>query len=126
MNKLLEKDHRIIFFDKNWDFDLTDSTYIKALFSKILSLFSQNKKEIIFENIEENLAFARRRDRLLLGKPKKINVTSIYDEHKETIMNCLAKGMDNTNISKFIGVGSPRSLSWYIKGKNLKDSLKEE
>lgn len=73
---------------------------------------------MIFQRTKEALK-AKKASGVILGKPKGCIQKSIFDEHKDTIIELLGYGVPISKIVKNIGVGTRQSLGTYIKKRGI-------
>jgi hypothetical protein len=64
---------------------------------------------------------ARKAQGVILGKPKGTIQDSMYDKDRERIAELLHLGVSTRHISaKHLGYGTPSSLNYYVRTRNLK------
>ncbi len=101
--------------------DVDDTSPINQMIITLLTGFAQMERSFISERTKSALA-QRKAKGIKLGRKKGAIVKSIYDEHKETIIELLGKGVSISSIGKIIGIGTRQSLTTYIKTRKLKNN----
>lgn len=88
----------------------------------LLALFAEIERDFISQRTKEALA-AKKAQGVTLGKPKGTIQSSMYDKDKERIQELLSLGVpQNRIVETHLGYGTTKSLSYYIRTRQLKDS----
>ncbi|MFT5197013.1 MAG: DNA invertase Pin-like site-specific DNA recombinase [Candidatus Promineifilaceae bacterium] len=86
----------------------------------LLALFSEIERDFISLRTKEALA-AKKAQGVVLGKPKGTIQSSMYDKDKERIQELLSLGVpQNRIVEAHLGYGTSKSLSYYIRTRQLK------
>ncbi len=118
---LTAKKINLIFVKQNMHLDSTNMNDIsnKVLLSTF-ALLSELERDFISLRTKESLK-AKRELGVTLGKPKGTIQSSMFDEHKEKIIELLGYGVPVAKIASIIGVGTRQSLNTYIKKRKLNE-----
>lgn len=88
----------------------------------LLALFAEIERDFISQRTKEALA-AKKAQGIKLGKPKGTIQSSMYDKDKERIQELLSLGVPQSRIIEtHLGYGTTKSLSYYIRTRQLKNS----
>ena len=122
VNQLVEKGITLIIIKENLTLNKNNRDDIaNDVLLTVFAMLSKLEKSLIKQRTKETLSNLKSRG-IQLGKPKGTIQKSIYDNHLQTIKECLAKQMNIPNISKWIGLGTERGLFDYVKRRKLKTS----
>lgn len=118
---LTAKKINLIFVKQNMHLDSTNMNDIsnKVLLSTF-ALLSELERDFISLRTKESLK-AKRELGVTLGKPKGTIQSSMFDKHKEKIIELLGYGVPVAKIVSIIGVGTRQSLNTYIKKRKLNE-----
>ena len=121
--ELTAKKITLIFVKQNMVLDINNTNDIanKVLLSTFALLAELERDFISLRTIEA--LKAKKAQGIILGKPKGIIQSSIFDEHKEIIIERLGHGVSISKISAKLGVGTRQSLNTYIKKRGLDKPL---
>ncbi len=85
-----------------------------------LALFAEIERDFISVRTKEALA-TKKAQGVVLGKPKGTIQASMYDKDRERIQELLLLGIPQTRVvENHLGYGTPKSLSYYIRTRNLR------
>ena len=91
----------------------------------LLALFGEIERDFISLRTKEALA-AKKAQGIVLGKPKGTIQSSMYDKDKERIKELLSLGVPQKRIVEHhLGHGTTKSLSYYIRTRNLHKQVEE-
>ncbi len=86
----------------------------------LLALFAEIERDFISLRTKEALA-TKKAQGVVLGKPKGTIQSSMYDKDKQKIQELLGLGVPQKHIvDAHLGYGTTKSLSYYIRTRNLK------
>ena len=87
----------------------------------LLALFAEIERDFISLRTKEALA-AKKAQGVVLGKPKGTIQSSMYDKDKDRIQELLSLGVPQKRIVEHhLGYGTAKSLSYYIRTRNLRE-----
>jgi DNA invertase Pin-like site-specific DNA recombinase len=120
IDELISGGVRIIVIKQNLILDRDQDDIQSLAMITLLSLFAEMERMMISRRTKEALA-ARKAQGVILGKPKGTIQDSIYDKDRERIVELLQLGVSARRISaKHLGYGTPSSLNYYVRTRNLK------
>lgn len=120
IDELVGKRICVIVIKQNLILDKSQNDLQSLTMITMLSLFAQMEHMMISRRTKEALA-TKKALGIPLGKPKGTVQSSIYDEHREQIVELLLLGVPARHISmQHLGYGSPSSLSYYINTRRLR------
>jgi len=91
----------------------------------LLALFGEIERDFISLRTKEALA-AKKAQGVILGKPKGTIQSSMYDKDKERIQELLSLGVPQKRIiESHLEYGTTKSLSYYIRTRNLRKQAEE-
>ena len=91
----------------------------------LLALFAEIERDFISLRTKEALA-AKKAQGVILGKPKGTIQSSMYDKDKERIQELLSLGVPQKRIiESHLEYGTTKSLSYYIRTRNLRKQAEE-
>ncbi len=119
ISELTDKKINIIFVKQNMHLN---SFNVHDIANKVLlntfSLLSELERDFISLRTTEALK-AKKAQGIILGKPKGTLQGSMFDVHKEKIVELLGYGVPVAKIASTLEVGTRQSLSTYIKKREL-------
>jgi DNA invertase Pin-like site-specific DNA recombinase len=119
VNELTTKKINLIFVKQNMKLDSTNTNDIaNKVLLNTFALLAELERDMISQRTKEALK-ARKAQGVILGKPKGSIQKSIFDKHKDSIVELLGYGVPISKIVKSIGVGTRQSLGTYIKKRSL-------
>ena len=121
INELMQKSINVIIVKQNLKINAgnKDDMTSKVMVT-MLSLFAELERDLISHRTKEALR-SKKASGVHLGKPKGTVQKSIYDEHKEKIVELLEMGLSVRKIAqRYIGTASYNNLNAYIKKRGLK------
>lgn len=124
VESLLKEGHTVVFTKKKLVLKGQNDFTSKILLT-VFSMLAELERDLISLRTKEALA-ARKSNGQILGKPKGTIQKSLYDSQLNVIISLLQKKMDIANISRFIGIGKPRSLQNYVNSRKLKNLVRNE
>lgn len=121
VNTLIEKEIKIIAIKQNM---ILDKININDMQNKVMltmfSLMSELERDFISARTKEALK-ARKDSGMVLGKPKGVIQSSMYDTDAQRIGELVNLGVAINKISKLhLGYGTAKSLGEYVKKKEKK------
>ena len=120
IDELIRGGVRIIVIKQNLTLDKDQDDIQSLTMITLLSLFAEMERMMISKRTKEALA-ARKAQGVILGKPKGTIQDSIYDKDRDRIIELLQMGVSARRISaKHLGYGTPSSLNYYVRTRNLK------
>lgn len=117
INQLLERKVRIILTKQNLDIKGKDMA--SKIMITMFSLFAELERDLISLRTKEALA-AKKKQGIILGKPKGTIQKSMYDKDVDKIKELLELGLSANKISKHLGYGTNISLNTYLKKRNIR------
>ena len=88
----------------------------------LLALFAEIERDFISIRTKEALT-TKKAQGVVLGKPKGTIQSSMYDNDRERIQELLLLGIPQTRIvDVHLGYGTPKSLSYYIRTRKLRNN----
>ncbi|HET6444983.1 MAG TPA: recombinase family protein [candidate division Zixibacteria bacterium] len=122
IDELVQGGVQVIVHKQNLTLDKDQDDIQSLTMITLLSLFAQMERMMISKRTKEALA-ARKAQGVTLGKPKGTIQNSIYDADRERIIELLRLGVSALQISaRHLGYGTPSSLNYYIKTRELRES----
>lgn len=120
IDELVKGGVQIVVLKQNLTLDKDQDDIQSLTMITLLSLFAQMERMMISKRTKEALA-ARKAQGVTLGKPKGTIQESMYDKDRERIVELLRLGVSTRHISvKHLGYGTPSSLNYYVRTRNLK------
>ena len=119
VSDLTAKKINLIFVKQNMKLNSTNTNDIsnKVLLSTF-ALLAELERDFISLRTTESLK-AKKAQGIVLGKPKGTIQGSMFDVHKEKIVELLGYGVPVARIANTLGVGTRQSLNTYIKKRGL-------
>lgn len=118
VNEMAKRNIRLIVIKQNLDLSKSDMTSKIAV--TMFSLFAELERDLISMRTKEALA-GKKRQGILLGKPKGTIQKSIYDKDIDRIKELLKLGLSVRKIAKLLGYKSHITLNGYLNKRNLKE-----
>ena len=87
----------------------------------VLDMYKYKNRDVLMESFYESIILPAE-NRLIKGST--VKAESIYDPHLEKIEEFSKAGLSITKLSKYLNIGTPKSLSIYIKSKGIKKYTK--
>lgn len=117
--ELTSKNINLIFVKQNMRLDSSNTNDIsnKVLLSTF-ALLAELERDFISLRTTEALK-AKKAQGIVLGKPKGTLQASMFDEHKDKIVELLSYGVPVSKIASTLEVGTRQSLNTYIKKRGL-------
>jgi DNA invertase Pin-like site-specific DNA recombinase len=120
IDELIQGGIQIVIIKQNLTLDKNKDDIQSLTMITLLSLFAQMERMMISRRTKEALA-ARKAQGVTLGKPTGTIQHSIYDKDRDRIIELLQLGVSAHRISnKHLGYGTPSSLNYYIKTRELR------
>ena len=117
--ELTDKNINLIFVKQNMHLN---SSNVNDIANKVLlntfSLLAELERDFVSLRTKEALR-AKKAQGIVLGKPKGTLQGSMFDEHKEKIVELLSYGVPIAKIASTLEVGTRQSLNTYIKKREL-------
>jgi len=117
--ELTDKNINLIFVKQNMHLN---SSNVNDIANKVLlntfSLLAELERDFVSLRTKEALR-AKKAQGIALGKPKGTLQGSMFDEHKEKIVELLSYGVPIAKIASTLEVGTRQSLNTYIKKREL-------
>ena len=109
----------LTFIKENIIIDKHNTNPMNEMMLTLLSGFAQLERSFISERTKLGLE-ARKAQGIKLGRQKGQQVTSIFDNHKDKIIELKSLGVTNKKIHEYIKVGTVQSLGKYINSREIK------
>jgi DNA invertase Pin-like site-specific DNA recombinase len=119
LETIKDKGIKLIIIKDNLIIDKTDTNPMNEMLLTMLSAFAQLERSYISERTKLGLQRARESGKTL-GRKKGQIVKSIYDEHRDKIVELLALGLSIRKVQTYLGIGSAQSLTKYVNSRGLK------
>jgi DNA invertase Pin-like site-specific DNA recombinase len=120
INELIHRQIRVIVIKQGLDIKQNHDLQSKVMVT-LFSLFAELERDLISLRTKEALA-AKKSQGIKLGKPKGTLQASKFDQHRQTILDLLAKGLSVRKIAKYLGYTDPRGLNTYVNKRGLRSS----
>ena len=118
IEEIKNKGIKLILIKDNIIIDRNDTSPMNDLYLTLISGFAQLERSYISERTKLGLARVKANG-TQLGRRKGQQVKSIYDEHKEKIIELKELGVTNKRIHDYIEVGTVQSLGKYIISRKI-------
>lgn len=118
IEEIKNKGIKLVLIKDNIIIDRNNNNPINEMMLTMLSGFAQLERSYISERTKLGLARVKANG-VQLGRKKGQQVTSIYDIHKDKIIELKELGVSNKRIQDYIQVGTVQSLGKYIKSRNI-------
>ena len=121
INELVKKGVDVIIVKQNLKINSTNKDDITSkVMITMLSLFSELERDLISQRTKEALR-TKKAQGIKLGKPKGTIQKSVYDEHKERIVELLSLGVSVKKIATLhLGLKHYNNLNEYIRKRGLR------
>ena len=120
IDELVQSGVHVVVLKQNLQLDRNQDDIQSLTMTTLLSLFAEMERIMISRRTKEALA-ARKAQGVQLGKPKGTIQASIYDKDRKRLAELLDLGLSVRKISSnHLGYGSPSSLNYYIRTRNLR------
>ena len=120
LESIKDKGIKLIIIKDNLIIDKANTNSINEMMLTMLSAFAQLERSYISERTKLGLDRARASGKTL-GRKKGQQVKSIYDEHREKIVELLKLGLSIRKIQTYLNIGTAQSLTKYVNSRKLKD-----
>ncbi len=121
INALVYRGIRVIVIKQNLDIHQQDMN--AKIVITLFSLFAELERDLISLRTKEALA-AKKRQGMVLGKPKGTLQKSKFDKNVEKIKELLGYGLSGRKIAKVLGYTSHIALNTYVKKRGLRPLTK--
>ena len=118
IEEIKNKGIKLVLIKDNIIIDKYNTNPINAMMLTILSGFAQLERSYISERTKLGLARVRANGKIL-GRQKGQQVKSIFDEHKDKIIELKSLGVTNKRIQDYIQVGTVQSLGKFIRSRKI-------
>jgi len=118
IEEIKNKGIKLVLIKDNIIIDKNNSNPMNEMMLTMLSGFAQLERSYISERTKLGLARVRANG-TQLGRRKGQQVKSIFDEHKEKIVELKELGVTNKRIHDYIEVGTVQSLGKYILSRKI-------
>ena len=118
IEEIKNKGIKLVLIKDNIIIDKHNTNPINEMMLTMLSGFAQLERSYISERTKLGLARVRANG-VQLGRQKGQQVKSIFDEHKDKIIELKELGVTNKRIQDYIQVGTVQSLGKYIKSREI-------
>ena len=118
IEEIKDKGIKLVLIKDNIIIDRNNSNPMNEMMLTMLSGFAQLERSYISERTKLGLARVKANG-TQLGRKKGQQVKSIFDEHKEKIIELKELGVTNKRIFDFIQVGTVQSLGKYIISRKI-------
>ncbi len=118
VNKLVAKKINIHIIKENMIIEPNSINPFTTFQMNIFASFAQLERDLISSRTKEALR-VRKEQGIKLGRKKGQQVKSIFDKHKEKIIELYQLGLSVKKISDYISTGTQQSLSQYIKTRGI-------
>jgi len=118
IEEIKDKGIKLVFIKDNIIIDRNNNNPMNEMMLTMLSGFAQLERSYISERTKLGLARVKANG-TQLGRKKGQQVKSIFDEHKDKIIELKALGVTNKRIHDFIQIGTVQSLGKYIKSRKI-------
>ena len=118
IEEIKDKGIKLILIKDNIIIDKNDSNPMNEMLLTMLSGFAQLERSYISERTKAGLARVKANG-TKLGRQKGQQVKSIFDEHKDKIVELKELGVTNKRIHNYIQVGTAQSLGKYIRSRKI-------
>ena len=118
VNKLIAKKINIHIIKENMIVEPNNINPFTTFQMNIFASFAQLERDLISSRTKEALR-VRKEQGVQLGRKKGQQVKSIFDQHKEKIIELYSLGLSVKKISQYISTGTQQSLSQYIKTRSI-------
>jgi len=110
---------KLIIIKENLVIDKHNTSAMNEMMLTMLSGFAQLERSFISERTKAGLQRVKENG-TKLGRQKGQQVKSIFDEHKDKIVELVKLGVTNKRIHEYINIGTVQSLGKYINTRKLK------
>jgi len=114
LEELSSRGVRIHIINEKLIVDINDDNPITKMTITIMSAFAELERSFISKRTKAALA-QKKREGVILGRPKGSRSLSMYDKDKERIKVLLSYGVPISKIIDNLGYGSRQSLTTYIR-----------
>ncbi len=119
VKELTDKKINLIFVKQNMKLDSTNTNDIaNKVLLNTFALLAELERDMISVRTTEALK-AKKAQGVILGKPMGTVQSSMFDTHKDIIVELLGHGVPVSRIVKTIGKGTRQSLNTYIRKRGL-------
>lgn len=118
IEEIKNKGIKLVLIKDNIIIDRNNSNPINEMMLTMLSGFAQLERSYISERTKLGLARVKANG-TQLGRRKGQQVKSIFDEHKEKIVELKTLGVTNKRIHDYIEIGTVQSLGKYIISRKI-------
>ena len=118
IEEIKNKGIKLVLIKDNIIIDKYNTNPINEMMLTMLSGFAQLERSYISERTKLGLARVKANGKIL-GRQKGQQVKSIFDEHKDKIIELKELGVTNKRIQDYIQVGTVQSLGKYIKSRQI-------
>ena len=120
LESIKDKGIKLIIIKDNLIIDKANTNSMNEMLLTMLSAFAQLERSYISERTKLGLDRARASGKVL-GRKKGQQVKSIYDEHRDKIVELLKLGLSIRKIQTYLNIGTAQSLTKYVNSRKLKD-----
>ena len=118
VNELLTRNIRVIILKQNLDMAQHDMS--SKIIVTLFSLFAELERDLVSLRTREALA-AKKRQGIMLGKPKGTIQKSKFDADRERIVELLALGLSVRKIARLLGYPNHLALNTYVQKRELRE-----
>ncbi len=118
IQEIKQRGIKLVFIRDNIIIDPLNTNPMNEMMLTLLAGFAQMERTFISERVKAGLKRVKENG-TKLGRKKGQQVKSIYDEHKDKIIELKSLGVTNKRIQQYINIGTQQSLGKYIRTRKI-------